>query len=64
MDFPIAVVSKHSLREKSVRHAHPSSLRGGGMGILPMIHGLEARATSARVVAGLWCRTVVRGENV
>ncbi|HSW64918.1 MAG TPA: DUF1156 domain-containing protein [Dissulfurispiraceae bacterium] len=26
VDFPIAVVSKHSAREKSIRHGHPSSL--------------------------------------
>ncbi|MEJ5260546.1 MAG: DUF1156 domain-containing protein [Anaerohalosphaeraceae bacterium] len=26
MDFPIAVVSKHSAREKSIRHGHPSTL--------------------------------------
>jgi adenine-specific DNA methylase len=26
VDFPIAVVSKHSAREKSIRHAHPSTL--------------------------------------
>ena len=26
VDFPIAVVSQHSAREKSVRHAHPSTL--------------------------------------
>lgn len=26
MDFPIAVVSKHSAREKSIRHRHPSTL--------------------------------------
>lgn len=24
VDFPIAVVSKHSAREKSIRHGHPS----------------------------------------
>jgi len=29
VDFPIAVVSKHSAREKSIRHGHPSSPRGG-----------------------------------
>jgi len=26
VDFPIAVVSRHSAREKSIRHAHPSTL--------------------------------------
>lgn len=26
MDFPIAVVSMHSAREKSIRHGHPSTL--------------------------------------
>ena len=26
VDFPIAVVSQHSAREKSVRHGHPSTL--------------------------------------
>ena len=26
VDFPIAVVSRHSLREKSIRHGHPSTL--------------------------------------
>jgi len=26
VDFPIAVVSKHALREKSIRHGHPSTL--------------------------------------
>jgi putative DNA methylase len=26
VDFPIAVVSAHSAREKSIRHGHPSSL--------------------------------------
>jgi Protein of unknown function (DUF1156) len=26
VDFPIAVVSKHAAREKSIRHGHPSSL--------------------------------------
>src|SRR3990172_11772372 len=26
MDFPIAVVSKHAAREKSIRHGHPSTL--------------------------------------
>ena len=26
VDFPIAVVSKHSAREKSMRHGHPSTL--------------------------------------
>jgi putative DNA methylase len=26
VDFPIAVVSKHAAREKSVRHGHPSTL--------------------------------------
>ena len=26
VDFPIAVVSKHSAREKSIRHGHPSTL--------------------------------------
>jgi adenine-specific DNA methylase len=25
-DFPIAVVSKHAAREKSIRHGHPSTL--------------------------------------
>ncbi len=27
VDFPIAVVSKHAAREKSIRHGHPSTLR-------------------------------------
>jgi len=26
VDFPITVVSKHSAREKSIRHGHPSTL--------------------------------------
>src|SRR5438445_12766336 len=26
VDFPIAVVSAHALREKSIRHGHPSTL--------------------------------------
>src|SRR6266478_6498281 len=26
VDFPIAEVSKHALREKSIRHGHPSTL--------------------------------------
>ena len=26
VDFPIAVVSKHAAREKTVRHGHPSTL--------------------------------------
>src|SRR5260370_41367208 len=26
VDFPIAVVSAHSAREKSIRHGHPSTL--------------------------------------
>src|SRR5438876_844332 len=26
VDFPIAVVSKHSAREKTIRHGHPSTL--------------------------------------
>src|SRR5437016_14253236 len=26
VDFPIAVVSKHAAREKSLRHGHPSTL--------------------------------------
>ena len=26
MDFPIAIVSKHAAREKSIRHGHPSTL--------------------------------------
>lgn len=26
VDFPIAVVSKHAVREKSIRHGHPSRL--------------------------------------
>src|ERR1700758_799784 len=26
VDFPIALVSKHSAREKSIRHGHPSTL--------------------------------------
>src|SRR4051812_15022787 len=26
VDFPIAVVSKHSAREKSIRHGHPSTV--------------------------------------
>src|SRR5215471_7638410 len=26
VDFPIAVVSKHALREKNIRHGHPSTL--------------------------------------
>src|SRR5512136_691690 len=26
VDFPIAIVSKHSAREKSIRHGHPSTL--------------------------------------
>jgi adenine-specific DNA methylase len=26
VDFPIAVVSKHSAREKAIRHGHPSTL--------------------------------------
>ena len=26
VDFPIAVVSKHSAREKSMQHGHPSTL--------------------------------------
>jgi hypothetical protein len=29
VDFPIAVVSQHAAREKSIRHGHPSTL---GMG--------------------------------
>lgn len=27
VDFPIAAVSAHSAREKSIRHGHPSTLR-------------------------------------
>jgi len=27
VDFPIAVVSKHSAREKSIRSGHPSTLQ-------------------------------------
>ncbi|MGH8630691.1 MAG: DUF1156 domain-containing protein [Burkholderiales bacterium] len=26
VDFPIAIVSRHSAREKSIRHGHPSTL--------------------------------------
>src|SRR5215472_1884120 len=26
VDFPVAVVSKHALREKKIRHGHPSTL--------------------------------------
>ena len=26
VDFPIAEVSKHAVREKSIRHGHPSTL--------------------------------------
>jgi len=26
VDFPIAVVSKHTMWEKSIRHGHPSTL--------------------------------------
>jgi putative DNA methylase len=26
VDFPIAAVSKHAAREKSIRHGHPSTL--------------------------------------
>src|SRR5215470_7656576 len=26
VDFPIAVVSRHAVREKSIRHGHPSTL--------------------------------------
>ena len=26
VDFPIAVVSKHAAKEKSIRHGHPSTL--------------------------------------
>ena len=26
VDFPIAAVSKHAVREKSIRHGHPSTL--------------------------------------
>ncbi|MGD0919391.1 MAG: DUF1156 domain-containing protein [Thermodesulfobacteriota bacterium] len=26
VDFPIAMVSKHSARKKSIRHGHPSTL--------------------------------------
>ena len=26
VDFPIAVVSRHAAREKSIRHGHPSTL--------------------------------------
>jgi len=26
VDFPIATVSKHAAREKSIRHGHPSTL--------------------------------------
>lgn len=29
MDFPIAMVSKHSAREKSIRHGHLSALDSG-----------------------------------
>jgi hypothetical protein len=53
VDCSIAIVSKHSAREKSIPQGHPTSLRGGGMGIMPMIHGLEARATSAKVLVRL-----------
>ncbi len=27
VDFPIAIVSRHAAREKSIRHGHPSTLR-------------------------------------
>ncbi len=26
VDFPIAVVSRHAMREKPIRHGHPSTL--------------------------------------
>ncbi|MCD6118771.1 DUF1156 domain-containing protein [bacterium] len=26
VDFPIATMSKHAVREKSIRHGHPSTL--------------------------------------
>ncbi len=32
VDFPIAVVSKHAAREKSIRHGHPSPCISGGRG--------------------------------
>jgi len=32
VDFPIAVVSKHSAREKSIRHGHPLLCIFGGRG--------------------------------
>ena len=32
VDFPIAEVSRHAAREKSIRHGHPSTLHPGGPG--------------------------------
>ncbi|MBN1867633.1 DUF1156 domain-containing protein [Candidatus Sumerlaeota bacterium] len=42
VDFPIAVVSKHSAREKSIRHGHASTLH------LWWARRLSPRATRSR----------------
>ncbi len=33
VDFPIATVSRHTVREKSIRHGHPSTLHLWGHGV-------------------------------
>ena len=51
VDFPIAVVSKHAAREKSIRHGHPldaaSVVGAAAAGVVP---GDAAGATAARSV--------------
>ena len=41
VDFPIAVVSRHSAREKSVRHGHPSTLPGLALPLTELFAELE-----------------------
>jgi hypothetical protein len=48
VDFPIAVVSKHSEREKSIRHGHPSTLH---LWWARAATGLEPRGALGALVA-------------
>jgi hypothetical protein len=42
VDFPIAVVSKHPAREKSIRHGHPSTLHAGPVPLRELKRGFGA----------------------
>src|SRR4030095_890910 len=57
VDFPIAVVSRHAVREKSIRHGHPSTLHlwwGGRPPAVRRGEGERARRHGLPSTLHLW----------